>query len=218
MTTRSSTIVLSRLAGVTLAPPCQSFLDSCLPTCGGSLAWRARKIAEARELLALAQVSGRFQVLGLDLTDALRAMLLMQVPVARRPDRQGNLRLASCAHLGLTYSQDAWRLPHPGFSFIQVLAPTDLWYANCAKDSQLLCLGASLPAGIRVRELILMTWGALTLTSSQLDAADPAGIMFPEPAEWWLRNRQRMPLTREPFVRTGQQPAPVPAGDAGRAI
>ena len=61
-------------------------------------------------------------------------------------------------------------------------------------------LGATLPPGVRVKELVLMTYGALSMQSVMIDATDPAGVLNPEAAEWWQEIRNRLPLTSVPFL------------------
>jgi hypothetical protein len=178
----------------------QRLYNAALSHAGGSAVWRRRKGVEARELLLLAQRGDRLRVEMLDLAEALRAVLWLRVPVACRPTEPGRLPLAEFALLGLTYPEEALRSARPGYSFVQVLAPFQPWHANIALGpAQPLCLGASLPAGIRVKELVLMTYGALSMQTVQIDERDPAGVMNPEAARWWQQNLARIPLTREPF-------------------
>ncbi len=178
-----------------------ALLDQARALCHGPAHWQRRKLAEAKELLAMAQLSGRLFIHWLDLCQAFRVLLTMRTPVPCRPGPDGALRVAAQATIGLTYRPEALRLPQPGFSFLQILEPGPVWHPNVALDhGQPLCLGPSLPAGIRVKELILMAYGALTLTSIQLDTADPAGVLNPEAADWWQRNLDKIPLSREPFL------------------
>ena len=107
--------------------------------------------------------------------------------------------------------------PQPGYAFVSILQPRPVWHSNVSPDqNQVLCLGPQLPAGIPLKEIILMTYGALTLQTTQLDRLDPAGVLNPAAAEWWQHNTQWIPLTREPFLRRGEtwvrSPSPFPAG------
>jgi hypothetical protein len=203
---------LSSLGGVPLAPDEERFLASARASCGGPAVWRERMLAEGRETFALSRFSGRFTVLAMDLQEEFHAMLSMRVPLPLRLPGENTLTMADEARLGLTYRAENLRLPSPGFAFVQILAPAHVWHPQVAAHPsgiQALCLGAQLPAGVRVRELLLMTYGALAMQSVQLDAADAAGVMNPEAARWWLlpANRRRIPLTREPFVRAAKQEA-----------
>jgi hypothetical protein len=160
-------------------------------------------IAEARDLLALAQLSGRLIVHWLDLSAGLRAKVEMAVPVPCLPDPAGALQVAPRALLGLIYPPEAIIMPSPGYAFVRVLMPRPVWHSNVSPDSdQVLCLGPRLPAGIPLKEILLMTYGALSMQTTQLDLMDPAGVLNPAAADWWQRNAQRIPLTREPFLRT----------------
>ena len=123
------------------------------------------------------------------------------------PDKE--LIIGESARLGLTYWQEALVKRLPGYAFVQVLSPNHVWLPNAAPadprfpvmlGGQAVCLGAKLPASIPVKELILMTYGALTLQSVQMDAFDAAGIMNGPSAEWWMQNKERIPLTRESFL------------------
>jgi len=184
--------------------------------CNGPAAWRNRKLAEARDLLALAQISGRMTVGEIDLRESLRALVRLRVPVPLEPDEAGRLRLADQAVLGVTYRQEAVRLPQPGFSFVQLLAPPfdlrprdprppGVWHANVGRreHGQPVCLGETLDAGIPVKEIILLTYGALSMQSVtvMIDEQDSAGVMNHRAARWWQQNVDRIPLSREPFVR-----------------
>ena len=171
--------------------------------CGGPAPCRHRLVAEARDLLALAQISGRLQVRWIDLAAGLRAKLEMEVPVPCLPDQGGPLQVASRAVLGVMYPQEAVFLPQPGYAFVRILEPRPVWHSNVSTDhNQVLCLGPSLPAGIPLKEIILMTYGALTLQTMQINLLDPAGVLNAAAAVWWQANARRIPLTDEPFIRT----------------
>ena len=196
---------LTSLAGLTLEPNQEAFLDLARATSGGPAVWRERKLAEARELFALAAFSRRITVLSLDVLEDFHSMVVMRVPVPFRRPGEEMPGFAAEATLGLTYRPENLRLPSPGYVFVQILSPLHVWHAQVAARPggvQSLCLGPRLSAGIRVRELLLMTYGALSMQSVQLDVADAAGVMNSEAARWWLQpgNRQRIPLSREPFV------------------
>jgi hypothetical protein len=199
--TTEPTPVLSHLGTVQLDSHHTAILEAALATCGGSRPWRLRKATEARELLALAQVSRRLLVLHLDLRVDIRAVLLMRVTVPCMPDPSGHLRIEETAHLGIVYREEALFLPQPGFSFVQLLGPQSVWHPNVSADPvQVLCLGTSLGPGLPVRELILLCYGALTMMSVQLDPANSAGVLNPAAADFFQRNTSLLPLLREPFL------------------
>ena len=54
--------------------------------------------------------------------------------------------------------------------------------------------------GIRVRELILMSYGALSMQSVMVDIGDAAGVLHREAALWWQQNLRYAPLSRTPFL------------------
>ena len=193
---------LSSLSQVQLGARHEAMLAAARSRCGGGAPWRQRKLAEAAELCRLAELSGRLAVLQLDLAVDLRADLLLQVTVPCRPNPSGPLELAEAARLGITYREAAILVPQPGYSFVQILAPHPVWHPNVSPDPvQVLCLGPSLPAAIPLREIILMTYGALTMMSVQLDPANSAGVLNPAAAEWFQRNPSFILESHAPFIR-----------------
>jgi hypothetical protein len=193
---------LAALPTVTLTPENQRLLDEARAAAGGTAMWKARKAAEARDLLALSQLAPRLLVQQLDLRESLRALLSLRVPVpCRLPGEDSMLVIGDQVLLGLTYPQEALRQQLPGYGFVQILAPLGVWHANVAYGPvQPLCLGAALPAGIRVKELVLMAYGALSLQTVQIDETDSAGVLNIEAARWWQLNVARIPLSRTPFL------------------
>jgi hypothetical protein len=196
---------LSSLSQVELNAHHSAMFAAAKSTCGGSAAWRHRKLAEALELLALAQLSPHLLILYLDLTVDLRVALLMRVTVPCLSKPNGPLEVGDTAHLGLVYREESLVLPQPGFSFVQILAPRPVWHPNVSPDpTQVLCLGPRLAAGIPLREIILMTYGALTMMTVQIDPANSAGVFNPAAADWFQRNPGLIPLSREPFLKTAE--------------
>src|SRR5882762_2515280 len=154
---------LTQLGKVTLDAHHSRLLQFAQATCGGSPMWRNRKLADAHELLALAQVSHRLAVLFLDLREDVRVHLMMRAPVPCLPDPAGPLQIEPAAELGLVYPKTAVVEPQPGYSFVCLLNPLHAWHANIGPLStgQRICLGATLPAGIRLREIIFLVYRAL---------------------------------------------------------
>jgi hypothetical protein len=199
---------LSALTQVKLGESGRRLLASAGRTLGGPMTWQHRKLAEAHDLLALAQIAPRFAVQFLDLRESLRAVATLQAPVLCLPDAGGNLRIARRALLGIRYPEEALRTPLPGFSFVEILEPKGVWHANVSAESvQMLCLGAQLPAGIQLKEIVLMTYGALVMATVMIDELDPAGVLNPEAARWWQHNIKLAPLSRASFLdkpKTGE--------------
>lgn len=192
---------LAALAKVELDERGEAMLNSAGAEAGGPLPWRNRKKAEARDLLALCRIAPRLQIQQLDLRESLRALLFLRTPVPLRPGEHGEFFTGNYAVLGLTYPQEALSKQLPGFAFLEILAPENVWHANVSTyPVQRLCLGAQLPAGIRVKELVLMAYGALTMQTVQIDESDSAGVLNAEAAIWWQQNRARLPLSRVPFL------------------
>ena len=202
MTTRGN---LSTLGEVVLSDQRQRMLDSATAVSRGPDRWRTRKAYEARRLLALDQVAGptRMELQTLELEVDLRAAIKLHVPVALQPDEKGRLRTASSAVVGLVYPQVALAVPLPGFAVMCLMEPSHgAWYAQVgAALGQRMCLGVTIPVNIPVTELILTAYQLLSLQAVQLDPGDGAGVMNSAAAEWWVRNRGQIPLSREPFLR-----------------
>lgn len=208
---RPRPLALTDLEGVELNHANQQLLTDASRVCGGPPPWRARKLAEAREVLALSQLSRRFTVAMIDMADALRLLVHTLVPVPVRPHPGAAVEVAPYALLGVTYRQCALSAPQPGMSFIQILSPQNILHPNCVADSphtSLICLGPTLPAGIRVTELLKICYGALAMQIVQFNPGDAAGVLNVEAAEYWQRNVDKLPLTREPFLRPSLAPNP----------
>jgi hypothetical protein len=130
------------------------------------------------------------------------------MPVPCRPG-QGELVIAHQALLGVRWPVEVLSQSLPGPAFVQVLLPQGVFHPSVAKGHiQALCLGAQLPVGIKVTELVLMSYRAVTLQDHTLDVQDPAGVFRADAAIWWQSNTHRIPLTAEPFLSVAE-----PAGE-----
>src|SRR5262249_15113836 len=134
-------------------------LEEALGRSEGDAPFRHRKAHDAHELLALEASAppDRLRVLGLDLRRDFRAMVALAVPIPRRPGPDGALRLADCAIVGLVYPREAAFQPLSGLAFLQILEPHDVFHPQAAPDGRF-CLGPSLPAGIRVVNILALTY------------------------------------------------------------
>ena len=192
---------LSALEKVQLRPANRQMLDAACRDCAGSAVWRNRKSAEAHDLFALSELASRFKVEFLDLRESLRALVAMRVPTPCLPNSDGNLHVVPQIHLGITYPEEALRLPMPGFTLVEIIHPQHVWHANVSSEGpQMLCLGTQLPAGIQLKDIILMTYGAINMQNIMLDEMDAAGVLNPEAARWWQQNIHRLPLSKEAFI------------------
>jgi hypothetical protein len=195
---------LATLSDIELSERHGRMLGLATESMQGSEAWKARKALEAHDLLALAECAGssRMEVLTLDLQADLRTVVKLHVPVALTPGANGEIRLADEAVIGIAYPHLILNVPLPGFAAVSLLYPTGVHYPNIGNArGQRLCLGPNLPMGIPVSELILASYGVLTLQEAQMDPADSAGVMNVEAALFWQSNQQHIPLTKEPFLR-----------------
>lgn len=195
---------LATLHEIMLTPISRARLDMASADNRGDGPWRARKTSEARKLLALEQLAGptRMQVRSLDLEQDLRAAVWLDVPVAMTPSPDGTLNVVQGAVVGIVYPRVILTMPLPGFALVSLVEPAaGAYYPNLgASRGQRLCLGESLPVGIPVSELVLLAHGLLTMQSIMLDPADGAGVMHVEAAHYWAANKDRIPLTRKPFL------------------
>jgi hypothetical protein len=190
------------LERVALSRAREQWLERVVRDVQGSPSWRQRVRVEVREVLALATIAPRLEVLALDARTALLLRLELRVPVPCRAAGAEELVLAPRARLVVRYPEAAMRLPQPGFAFVQIERPSGVFHPNVGGGDglQLLCLGASIAAGTPVRELILASYQALSMAAYHLDPRAGAGVMSAEAAAWWSRNLDRLPLTREPFL------------------
>jgi len=193
---------LQSLGQVALSARNRNLLGEAMKTAGGDAPWRARKQAEARDLLRLSQMAppGRLHVERIDLGQHLRAVLFMRVPVPCRPDASNQLPVADFAVLGLTYPREVLQKRLSGMAFFQILEPHGVWHANVGEIGQPLCLGAHLPVGIPVVELVLSAYGALSMQTVMINEFDPAGVVNRNAARWWQQNIQKAPLSKTPFL------------------
>ena len=200
---------LANLDQVELTGQYRVLYDHATESAGGRGGWFSRKKFEAQKLLALAQIagSGRMDVLMLDLIDDLRAVIRLTVPVPLTPAAAGALRVATGAVLGVAYPQIALSTPIPGYAPVTLLSPEHgAWHPNIGTArGQRLCLGTSLPAGIPVSEIVLLSYGLLSMQSVMLDPGDSAGVMNSEAASFWQACLNDIPLSAEPFLRPGGQ-------------
>lgn len=193
---------LSDLDHVQLNPRHRQLREAAMQDCGGDAPTRNRKLAEATELLALAQVAppGRFHVEWIDMAEHLRAMLVLDVPVPCRPNKDNQLQIVRPACLGFTYPNEGFQRPLPGYAFFQIILPRNVWLAQVKQPEQALCIAPQIPAGTRTSMLLMRVYGALAMQSIQIDARDPAGVFDAEIARWWQHNLDQVPLTRTAFL------------------
>lgn len=195
---------LASLDEIDLSPLNQRRIELVSADVQGDDPWRARKKAEARQLLALEQLAGpsRMRVAGLDLEQDLRAAIRLDAPVAMTPDDDGTLNVVQGAVVGIVWPRVILTMPVPGFALVCLIEPAfGAYYPNVgATRGQRMCLGASLPVGIPVSELVLLAYGLLTMQSVMLDPADSAGVMHVEAARYWAANQHRIPLSGTPFL------------------
>jgi hypothetical protein len=205
---------LQSLSTVELDDGRRFLLDQASRRCDGDPWWRQRKLLELQEILALSQIAprGRLAIDWIDSRSDLRVLLHLKVPVPCRAGGDAELQIVGSAKLGFVYPREAVRSPLPGWAFFQVLSPCDVWHANVGRPVPNLCLGASLPAGVRARSLILLAYGALSMQTVQVDEVDPAGVLNLEAALWWQRNLDKAPLSRIPFL------AEAPGEPGGREV
>ncbi len=182
--------------------------EEAVSNCNGSAAFRSRKGAELLSILKLCELAParRLSVLNCDLSEMMRVTLAMEVPVPCR-DAGGEFTVRERAVLGLMYHQEALIRPLPGHAFVLILAPENVWHANVSAEipGQPLCLGESLPVGPRSVEIILSSYGALSMQTVMTDEADPVGVMNINAAKWWQQNTHLIPLSETAFLEPSRR-------------
>ncbi|MBW2383607.1 MAG: hypothetical protein JRG92_08225 [Deltaproteobacteria bacterium] len=211
---------LADIPTLPLSPANQEILDSLAEDMLGTAAWRRRKLAEARGLIALSQIAPRLVIRALDLrTDLLAMVDLLDTPVACLTPGANEIHRAHGAQLAIVYPEEILVKPIAGTRSIRVLAPKYPYHSNIGPYPEpvpALCLGASVPRGFPVREMVLSCYAALTLQAVSLDNLDPAGVLNADASRYWQRNAASIPLTTEPFLGTrGPGPPQSMAGEAG---
>jgi hypothetical protein len=211
---------LADIPTLPLSPANQEILDSLAEDMLGTAAWRRRKLAEARGLIALSQIAPRLVIRALDLrTDLLAMVDLLDTPVACLTPGANEIHRAQGAQLAIVYPEEILVKPIAGTRSIRVLAPKYPYHSNIGPYPEpvpALCLGASVPRGFPVREMVLSCYAALTLQAVSLDNLDPAGVLNADASRYWQRNAASIPLTTEPFLGTrGPGPPQSMAGEAG---
>ncbi|MBM4042356.1 MAG: hypothetical protein FJ290_28015 [Planctomycetes bacterium] len=197
---------LAALDDVVLDARLQGLLDARVAACGGPRWWASRKRAEARDLAAMSVVAPRFKVCELDLRETFRALATLRAPVPCRPNGAGQLRVERLALLGITYEPRYVFEDAPGYAFVTILEPAGVWHPNVAtRPAQAVCLGPTLPAGILVKDLVVLTYAALAMDRKlvQMDERAAAGVMNAEAAVWWQQHGGLVPLTGTPFLAPG---------------
>lgn len=179
-------------------------MDDARRKIDASTAWGRRKLAEYGDVVKLDQAARyRMKLADCQLAAApLHMMVAMNVPVPRTPNTDGELRTGELAVLGIVYPEDVLRQPLPGSFFVEVLYPPDVFHPNCAPGPrQQLCLGAVMPRGIPVREILLLSYAALCGQSVTIDFTDPVGVLNLEACRFFEAHPAALPLTTEPFLR-----------------
>lgn len=191
---------LTNLAAERLTEEYAALLERAVQGAAGGKVWQLRKRAEGRDLLALASLAPRMSVVDLDMVGDLRAVVALKMPVPCRSG-EGDLVISHEALLGFTYREESLVEALPGSAFAQVLQPQSLFLPNVRPGpAQLVCLGSSMLPGIKLSEIVLMTFRALCLQDHNFDHLNPAGVFRRDAAEWWQENVDRIPLTDEPFL------------------
>lgn len=202
----TTTYRLDALAEVELAPERRELRARGQSQARGSAPWRARKVAELGDVLALEQIApkGRLRILDFDLAQTLRLRVEMKVPVPTRPDPNGDLVIVPKAVLAITYPEESMYKALPGWRFCHVESPFGAtWHANILPfPPQSLCLGVVIAPGVRVKEIILGAYAALTMQSIQVDELDPGGVLNRDAGVWWSTKLERTPLSKVPFLGT----------------
>jgi len=207
---------LSTLHAVPLPAERAKLLSNLEATSQGSPVWRARKRAEARDLLALEAIAPRVTVLAIELSTELLAIVRIKVPVPCMP-AHGELVVVGQVDLALRYPEEILHGPLPGAALVQIPMPRRVWHPNIGREGpQSLCLGANVPQGLPLREAVLGSYAALTLQSITLDPADSAGLMNPDALEFWNAHTALIPLTTAAFLDEPESSTSIDAQESSQ--
>ena len=197
---------LSDLRRVELTEQHRRVLDEANAASQGPPEWRARKLVEATDVIALSQIAPRLEFQGLDMRTELRVLVSMRCPVPCKAPGSDDLVIAPYAQVALRYPQEILRAPVPGFALAQLVLPRWGWHPNLGYDAaQRICIGASIGRNFPLKEVILACYSALTLQAITLDPHDHAGLLNQEAGAWWRANTDRIPLSRAPFLDAEEQ-------------
>ena len=130
--------------------------------------------------MALSQIAPpeRLIVEALDLREHLRAMLLLEVPVACQPKENNEPEMFEPGLDRLHVSQRGFPAAAAGLLLIfRSCSPRNVWLAQIKQPEQALCIAPQVPAGTRTAMLLLRAYGALSMQSIQIDVRDPAGTV-----------------------------------------
>jgi hypothetical protein len=175
----------------------QNILIRALAGNAGSGDWTRWKAEEATTLVALADKADRMRLLELTLEGDLIAVFHLAMPVPRMPAK-GKLRIGDGGLLHLRYEEN-WRLESPpGWGPLACLAPLDAFMPNQSPIMRSICLG-ELPAGVPIREIVLLGFYAMTLQNIMLDETDPHGVLNPPACEYYRQHAEYLPLTSDGF-------------------
>lgn len=175
----------------------QNILIRALAGNAGSEDWTRWKAEEATSLVAMADKADRMRLLELSLDGDLTAVFHLAMPVPRVPTRS-KLKIGDTGLLHLRY-EESWRqVSPPGWAPLACLAPLDAFMPNLSPIMRSICLG-ELPAGVLVRELVLLGFYAMTLQYITLDETDPHGVLNPPACEYFRQHSEYLPLTTDGF-------------------
>lgn len=200
-------------------------LADCCAGALGPAGWQRRKREELHGLLALEERAERLVVRQVDLRTDLQVIVeLRDTPVPVRPPDGRVVGLVRGALLAIRYPEALLVGPVPGTLPVRILAPRAVFHSNVAYGGPAppLCIGASVPRGTPLREIVLISYGALTLQTVSLDQLDPAGVLNAAAAAFYQAHADQLPLTRAPFLAPitpveGEAPPPPASGAAEEA-
>jgi hypothetical protein len=103
--------------------------------------------------------------------------------------------LAESALLMVRYPKEIMMSDLPGTSFVRILQPRGVWHPNIDLSSGVVCLGLKVLRNTPLRDIVWLTYTALTMQTFMFDEQDRAGVLNAAAARWWSANRDRLPLS-----------------------
>lgn len=193
----STRIDLQDLSKVLLNEQHQQMHDHAIAQMADDEPWSSRKSQELHDALAMAQMTreGDLDIIAIDVTDDLRLLMHMHVPVPLMPKPGGALQIVDHAVIEMRYPRSIMTQSLPGTAFVRMIQPRFIWLGNVDHTVGVGCLGKVVPRNTPCRELILLTYSMLSAQTQMNDEYDYAGVINRDAAKWWALNPDRAPLT-----------------------
>jgi hypothetical protein len=124
----------------------------------------------------------------------------------------GGVRIHHEARVSLRYPAEFLRGPIQGQALAAIEGPAHVLHPNVGSmPDQRVCLGHSLPRGLPLRELVLMTYAALSMQAVELPSGEAGPMMNGAALVYWRMHAACVPLTNDTLFTdlvTGAEASP----------